>query len=400
MSNHHVSRRNFVGGAAAALGTLAVGPDLASAVSTAKGIRRIPGGPPMLRALQSETDAYDALAHLSSNENPFGPSEQTREAMTYAFKYSMRYGYPDNNVQGRIAEAHGVERDQVLMGAGSGEILEVMGLTYLGHGKKVVGVEPSYGSVYSHASGIDADTVLLPLESDYRQNVERMVDATNRNYRDVGFVYICNPNNPTGVTMTADEIAYVLDNIPEDVPVLIDEAYHHFVEDPAYEESIKYVREGRKVVVARTFSKLYGMAAMRIGFALAPTDMIQEMRVYSTGSVNALARWGAVAAMDDVEAQKMVLDHNRKWRDQTIADLASLGYESIPSQTNFFMVHLRTPVAPIRRAFRERDVAVGRDFPPMLDHLRVSIGTEEEMGRFMNAFEDIMSSTALSGERG
>jgi histidinol-phosphate aminotransferase len=400
MSTHHVSRRNFVGGAAAALGTLAVGPDLASAVSTAKGIRRIPGGPPMLRALQSETDAYDALAHLSSNENPFGPSEQTREAMTYAFKYSMRYGYPDNNVQGRIAEAHGVERDQVLMGAGSGEILEVMGLTYLGHGKKVVGVEPSYGSVYSHASGIDADTVLLPLESDYRQNVERMVDATNRNYRDVGFVYICNPNNPTGVTMTADEIAYVLDNIPEDVPVLIDEAYHHFVEDPAYEESIKYVREGRKVVVARTFSKLYGMAAMRIGFALAPTDMIQEMRVYSTGSVNALARWGAVAAMEDVEAQKMVLDHNRKWRDQTIADLASLGYESIPSQTNFFMVHLRTPVAPIRRAFRERDVAVGRDFPPMLDHLRVSIGTEEEMGRFMNAFEDIMSSTALSGERG
>jgi histidinol-phosphate aminotransferase len=400
MSNHRVSRRNFVGGAAAALGTLAVGPDLVSAVATAKGIRRIPGGPPMLRAFQSETDAYDALAHLSSNENPFGPSEKTREAMTYAYKYSMRYGYPDNNVQDRIAESHGVESDQVLMGAGSGEILEVMGLTYLGHGKKVVGVEPSYGSVYSHASGIDADTVLLPLEADYRQNVERMVDATNRNYRDVGFVYICNPNNPTGVTMTADEIAYVLDNIPEDVPVLIDEAYHHFVEDPAYEESIKYVREGRKVVVARTFSKLYGMAAMRIGFALAPTDMIQEMRVYSTGSVNALARWGAVAAMEDVEAQKMVLDHNRKWRDQTIADLASLGYESIPSQTNFFMVHLRTPVAPIRRAFRERNVAVGRDFPPMLDHLRVSIGTEEEMGRFMNAFEDIMSSTALSGDRG
>jgi len=400
MSNHRVSRRNFVGGAAAALGTLAVGPDLVSAVATAKGIRRIPGGPPMLRAFQSETDAYDALAHLSSNENPFGPSEKTREAMTYAYKYSMRYGYPDNNVQDRIAESHGVESDQVLMGAGSGEILEVMGLTYLGHGKKVVGVEPSYGSVYSHASGIDADTVLLPLEADYRQNVERMVDATNRNYRDVGFVYICNPNNPTGVTMTADEIAYVLDNIPEDVPVLIDEAYHHFVEDPAYEESIKYVREGRKVVVARTFSKLYGMAAMRIGFALAPTDMIQEMRVYSTGSVNALARWGAVAAMEDVEAQKMVLDHNRKWRDQTIADLASLGYQSIPSQTNFFMVHLRTPVAPIRRAFRERNVAVGRDFPPMLDHLRVSIGTEEEMGRFMNAFEDIMSSTALSGDRG
>jgi len=224
-----------------------------------------------------------------------------------------------------------------------------------------------------------------------------MVDTTNRHYRDVGFVYVCNPNNPTGVTMTADEIEYLLDNIPEDVPVLIDEAYHHFVEDPSYEESIKYVREGRRVVVARTFSKIYGMAAMRIGFAMAPEDMIQEMRNYSTGSVNALARWGGVAAMQDDEATKRILTHNKHWRDKTIADLADLGYESIPSQTNFFMVNLRTEVAPIRRAFREREVAVGRDFPPMLDHLRVSVGTEEEMGRFMNAFEDIMGSAAGAG---
>jgi len=398
MSIQNVSRRHFVGGAAAALGTLALEPEMATALgadsAAAKGIRRVPGGPPMLRVLQSEVDAYDALAHLSTNENPYGPSEKALEAMTYAFKYSMRYGYPDNNVQERIAEAHGVPRDHVLMGAGSGEILEVVGLTYLGHGKKVVGVEPSYGSVYSHASGIDADTVLLPLEPDHRQNVERMVDATNRHYREVGFVYVCNPNNPTGVTMTAAEIAYLLDNIPPDVPVLIDEAYHHFVEDPEYEESIEYVRQGRPVIIARTFSKLYGMAAMRIGFAIASPDILQQMRAYSTGSVNALARWGAVAAMEDVEAQQMVLSENRRLREQTVADLAGLGYESIPSQTNFIMVNLRTRVAPIRQAFRERNVAVGRDFPPMLEHLRVSIGTEEEMGRFMNAFEDIMQNVA------
>ena len=276
-----------------------------------------------------------------------------------------------------------------LLGAGSGEILDVVGLTWLAHDKKVVGVEPSYGSVYSHATGIDAETLLLPLEADYRQNIERMVDVTNRNARDVGFVYLCNPNNPTGVTVTADEISYLLDNIPEDIPVLIDEAYHHFVEDPAYEESLKYVREGRRVVIARTFSKIYGMAAMRIGFAIAPPDMIQEMRPYSTGSVNALARWGAVASMEDSRPQNACLS-TAALPKQTISDLESLGYECIPSQTNFFMVNLRQTVAPIRQAFRQRGVAVGRDFPPMLDHLRVSIGTEDEMGRFMNAFEDIM----------
>ena len=391
----HVSRRHFIGGvtAAAALGTVGITPQVAEARvrrAADRGIRYLPGGAPMHRTLQSRVDEYDALAHLSSNENPFGPSEKALEAMTYAFKYSMRYGYPDNDVQRRIADAHDVPRDHTLMGAGSGEILDVVGLTWLAHDKKVVGVEPSYGSVYSHATGIDAETLLLPLEADYRQNIERMVDVTNRNARDVGFVYLCNPNNPTGVTVTADEISYLLDNIPEDIPVLIDEAYHHFVEDPAYEESLKYVREGRRVVIARTFSKIYGMAAMRIGFAIAPPDMIQEMRPYSTGSVNALARWGAVASMEDQPAADRMLVHNKRLREQTISDLEGLGYECIPSQTNFFMVNLRQTVAPIRQAFRQRGVAVGRDFPPMLDYLRVSIGTEDEMGRFMNAFEDIM----------
>ena len=173
MSN--VSRRGFLGGAAAAVGTLAL-PDIA----LAKGIRRIPGWTPHWAPSQSQVDEYDALAHLSSNENPFGPSEKAIEAMTYAFKYSMRYGYPDNNVQQRIADAHGVPRDQVLLGAGSGETLEVVGLTYLGHNKKVVGVEPTYMSVYGTATGIDADAIQLPLNADYTQNVERMVERGTR----------------------------------------------------------------------------------------------------------------------------------------------------------------------------------------------------------------------------
>ncbi len=139
---------------------------------------------------------------------------------------------------------------------------------------------------------------------------------------------------------------------------------------------------------------------MRIGYAIAPEDMIQEMAPWSTGSVNALARWGATAAMEDTAAADTMLAHNRKFREQTRAELASLGFESLPAQTNFFMVSLGRRVAPIRQAFRERGVAVGRDFPPMLDHLRVSIGTEEEMERFMTAFEDILRKTSLMSSRG
>ncbi len=395
MTMKNFTRRGFLGGAAAAVGTLAL-PDIA----LAKGIRRIPGWKPHFAPQQSREAEYDALAHLSSNENPFGPSQKTLDAMTHAFKYAMRYGYPDNDVTRKIADAHGVGTEHIALGAGSSETLEMVGLTYLGHDKKVIGVQPTYLTVFGTATGIDADAIMLPLKSDYTQDVEMIVDAAKRHYRELGLVYLCNPNNPTGAPMTASEIAYVVENVPEDVPILIDEAYHHFVEDPAYEESIKYVTEGRRVVIARTFSKLYGLAGVRIGFGIAPPDMIQEMAPYTTGTISALARYAAVAAMEDTASQQMVLDHNRHWREQTRADLASLGYESIPSSTNFFMVDLGRRVAPVREAFRDRRVAVGRDFPPMLNHLRVSIGSEEEMGRFMNAFEDVMRQTATNNSGG
>ena len=395
MRKQSVSRRSFVGGAAAAaVGTLAF-PEIARA----KGIHLVPDWtPPWAPTQWQNTEEYDALAHLSSNENPFGPSEATIEAMTHAYRYSMRYGFPNNNIMERIANDLGMRRENLLLGAGSGESLRAVGLTYLGHDKKVVGVEPTYTTVYQTATGIDADVIALPLDDNHRQDMQMFVDTINRHYRDIGLVYLCNPNNPTGLPVTGDEVAYLLDNIPYDVPVLIDEAYHHFVEDPAYEESLKYVHEGRRVVVTRTFSKLFGIAAMRIGYAIAPPDMIREMRPYSTGSVNVLAQWGAGAAMEDLAAQQKYLAHNRRWRDQTVADLASFGYECIPSTTNFIFIDMRTEVAPIRQAFRERhQVAVGRDFPPMLDHLRVSIGNEEEMGRFMNGFEDIVVSTTEAG---
>lgn len=382
-----VTRRDFVGGAAAALGALGLAPGALAAAGRSR---------PYIPALEQEDDEYDRLVKINFNENPYGPSEKVMEAMQYAFKYAMRYGYPDGGITQAIADHHGVGRENVLLGAGSGEILEVVGLTYLDHSKKVVGVEPSYGSVYSHASGIDAETLLLPLEADYNQNVQRMIDATNRNARDVGFVYLCNPNNPTGLPVSAAEVEALLDGIPEDMPVLIDEAYHHFVEDPSYATSIPHVLEGRRVIIARTFSKIYGMAAMRLGYAIAPADMIEEMSAYSTGSTNALVRWGGAAALEDKESERWVRDTTIRLRKRTTAALEDFGYEVIPSDTNFIMVHVRRPVQEVARDFRERGILVGRPFPPMLEHLRVSIGTEEEMDAFLNAFEDLYVATSSS----
>jgi len=387
-----LSRRGFVGGAATALGYMGLKPgaDLWGASTSAQ----------RFSAFGQQTYDYDSYAKLASNENPYGPTDVMMDAMNMAFKYSMRYGYPDGDIQEKIAESHGVEPENILLGAGSGEILRVMGLTYLSPRKKVVGVEPSYSSVYRHASGLKAEPILLPLNEDYTQNIPAMIRTTNRNRRDLGFVYLCNPNNPTGVVVPQNEVRQLLDGIPEDMPVLIDEAYHHFVQDPRYATAEPFVKEGRRVVVARTFSKIYGMAALRIGYALAPADMIQEMRNYATGSVNCLARWGASAALGDPDAETRVLEITTRLRNNTTTALRNMGYDVIPSETNFFMVHTGRPVREVQAAFREKGVLVGRPFPPMLDHLRVSIGTEQEMDRFMTAWKEIFPGMAATGNNG
>ncbi len=380
-TNDTVSRRHFVSGLAAVLGYAGLRPESVFATQAAV------ASP----ASESELEDYDAFAKLLYNENPYGPPDSVMKAMTKAFKYANRYGYPDGNIIQEIADHHRVERENVLLGAGSSEILSVVGATFLQGGKSVVGVEPSFGSVYRHATGIKADVITLPLLEDYRQNIPALIEATRRNYRRVGFVYMCNPNNPTGVVVTKQEIRQLLDGIPEDVPVLIDEAYHHFIDDPNYATSVPYVLEGRPVIVARTFSKIAALAGMRVGYGIAPASLLDRMRPHLTGSVNALARWGAVAALKDTESQAEVKRVTLELRNKTTAELESLGFSVIPSQTNFFMVGLGRKVQPVADEFRKHGVLVGRPFPPMLEHLRVSVGTADEMRRFMVAFKEIFA---------
>jgi histidinol-phosphate aminotransferase len=190
--------------------------------------------------------------------------------------------------------------------------------------------------------------------------------------------------------VTRQEIRQLLDGVPEDVPVLIDEAYHHYVDHPEYATSIPYVLEGRQVIVARTFSKIHGLAGMRLGYAVAPKSVVDRMRPHCTGSINALVKWAGVTALRDTASAQRVRTATLQLRRKITGELAALGFTVIPSETNFFMVHLRRPVAPVIEEFRARGVLVGRPFPPMLEHLRVSVGTADEMERFMRGFKEIV----------
>jgi histidinol-phosphate aminotransferase len=386
--SHDVSRRSFFGGLAAALGYLGLGPSTDLFAQNRPGA--VGNAVPRMRA----NDDYDTIAHLSSNENCWGPPESVMKAMNNAWKYSNRYGYPDANIVGEIAKHHGVKPENILLGAGSGEILDVVGTTFLLGGKKVLGVEPSYSSVYQHATSIKTTAIKLPLGKDYRQDMPAMIKAANARASEIGLVYLCNPNNPTGIVVSKQEVKQLLDGIPKDMPVLIDEAYHHFVDDPTYATSIPYAIEGRPVIIARTFSKIAALAGMRLGYAVASAEIVQKMRPYSMGSINALVKHGGAASLKDTASQAEVKNKVMALRKKTTTELNALGYETLPSETNFFMVSIGREVVPVIEEFRKKGVAVGRPFPPMTTHMRVSIGTADEMARFMTAFKEIFPAKA------
>ncbi len=382
---HGSTRRDFLGAMAAVAGGIALSPAAASAAEVlSRNGTRFDGRP-------FAADDYDSYAKLASNENPFGPTDVVLAAMTAAFKYSNRYSYPDANILQEIARFHGVSQDQLLLGAGSGELLSVASLALLGEGKKVIGVEPTFHTVFQYAAGVHAEAIQLPLLPDYSQDIPAMIRTTRQNWRDVGLVYLCNPNNPTGRIVSAKDVKALLDGIPEDVPVLIDEAYHHFVEDPSYASSLPYVAEGRNVIITRTFSKISGLAGMRLGYAIAPRPLIQRMRPHAIASINALVKHGAAAAMKDTEGQARVKRLNNELRASTVKAVQGMGYEVIPSEGNFFMIAIKRPVVPVIEQFKTKGVLVGRPFPPMTQHLRVSVGTKEEMERFLGAFRQLFA---------
>jgi histidinol-phosphate aminotransferase len=383
-----------MGGVAAALSYVGLGRE-AAAQAPAQARSRAAGAP------AAPAMPYDAMAKLANNENPYGPSQATLKAMQDAFKYANRYGYPDGGIVEAIADHHGVTPRHVLIAAGSGEILKIVPDAFLKNQKVVVGPDPTYLTLYNFAVNSQnmGDVIRVPLTKDFSTDMPGIIRAVKNNYRDVGIVYICNPNNPTGKMVPKQDIKLLIDSIPQDVPILIDEAYHHFVESPDYEDSLKYVKEGRNVIVARTFSKIAALAAMRLGYAVAPPDLISRMRPVSNASINVLVKYAGVAALKDTAYEALTRKLNNELRKKTTTELKALGYDVIPSDANFIMVNLKKPAASVREAFRQKGILVGRDFPPMLDWLRVSIGDANEMNRFMAAFKEILgaSSTTSAG---
>ena len=343
---------------------------------------------PMLR-LVSNVSIPAGVVRLSSNENPYGPSREALKAMTDAFSLAWRYPdeYADLLVE-VLAKLHGVSAKQILLGNGSGEILKLSATAFTGKGKNAVVADPTFEAIARHAAMGHAEVVKTKLTSDYRHDLPRMLAAAS----DAGLVYICNPNNPTASITPKEDIRAFLSKLPRQTIVLIDEAYHHYVETSNYESAIPLVKTYPNLIVARTFSKIYGMAGLRCGYCVTQSENLELMRTHQLwDSVNIMALVAATASLNDTRHVEQGRRNNSEVKQWVNTELDNLGYQHIPSQANFMMIDLRREVKTVIASLAERNIQVGRFFPALPNFMRVTIGTRPQMETFLAQFREVMS---------
>ena len=367
-----ISRRRFAGLLGAGIASTALRPFPVAATTATAPV---------------EPAGVEGVVRLSSNENPYGPPPAAFDAMRQAFDLAWRY--PDeaaDDLVGELARLHGVGTDQVLLGNGSGEILKICAAAFTGPGRPIVMAEPTFEAIGRYTRAAGGEVIAVPLTADYRHDLARMLEAA----RFAGLVYVCNPNNPTG--SATPDLRGFLARVPAGTAVLVDEAYHHYAEGNGYESVLPLVAEHPNLIVARTFSKIYGMAGLRCGYAVARPEVLDRMRFHQAwDTVNIQALVAARAALGGTAHLERSRQLNRETRAWVTGELAAKGCAVIPSQTNFLMADLRREVGPVIDALRERRVEVGRRFRALPTHLRVTVGTRPQMERFLGALGEVLA---------
>ncbi|MEA2693228.1 MAG: histidinol-phosphate aminotransferase [Acidobacteriota bacterium] len=378
-----LSRRSFARILGTGLATAALAPTVGGAQEAQPGPRPVPAPVPAPGAMP-----VDDLVRLSANENPYGPSPAAFAAIQGAFGRACRY--PDDELEAlseEIARSHGVNRNQVLLGAGSSEILKLAAAAFTAPGRAVVVAEPTFEAILRYATTAGAETVKVPLTADHRHDLTKMAAV-----RKAGLVYVCNPNNPTASITPKGEVRAFLKALPPTTAALVDEAYFHYAESPDYETVLPLIAEHPNLIVARTFSKIHGMAGLRCGYAVALKETVERLKAHQAyDSLNLMVLVAARASLGDAAHLEQSRLKNRDVRGRVCSALDGMGLRYIPSSANFLMIDLRREVKPVREALRAQKVDVGRVFPSMPNHLRVTVGTAEQMERFLAAFKQVMA---------
>jgi histidinol-phosphate aminotransferase len=329
------------------------------------------------------------IVRLNANENPYGPSPKGLQAITDSFGLACRYPDEHNNVLiDKLAKLNKVDRNEILLGDGSGEILKLCAETFTGpQNGKLVAADPTFEAILTGATANGAEVVKVPLTNTFAHDVEKMLAAAKE-----GLIYVCNPNNPTASITPKAELHDFIAKTPPSTMILVDEAYFHFADSPDYDSVIPLVKEHPNLIVSRTFSKIYGMAGLRCGYCVAQKETIDRMRPNQMwDSVNCMALAAATASLDDPDHVPNGQRLNSEAKQFTSSELNRMGYRIIPSQANFIMFDCKKAVVTIIKAMKERNVQVGRLFPALPNHMRLTIGRKSEMESFLSAFREVMA---------
>jgi histidinol-phosphate aminotransferase len=331
--------------------------------------------------------------HIDANENPLGPSAAARQAIVDIVPRGGRYLFNlEMDLTETFAKLEGLDPETVKVFAGSSDPLHYTVLAFTSKDRPLVIADPGYEAPMWAAKASGTDVIKVPLadpKGEAKHDVKAMLAAASN----PGVIYICNPNNPTGTCTPRADIEQLVAGAPKDTVILIDEAYIHLCTEP---QSLDFVKEGKNVIVLRTFSKLYGMAGIRMGFAVGRKDLLAKYQYFGQNSMPVTALAAAKASLletDLVPARRKIIGDVRA---ETLAWLKSQGYSVTPSESNCFMLDVRRPGREVQAALAAKDMYIGRIWPAWPTQVRVTVGTHDEMLAFRKAFGEVMSAPASS----
>jgi histidinol-phosphate aminotransferase len=338
------------------------------------------------RAAVKVGDLPKDMAWLNANENPLGPPQVSIAAMQQVLPTSNRYHYQEfESIHAAIAKSEGLTADQIVAGCGSSEVLHTSVDAFTSPTRPLISVTPAYEGPIELARTLGHKVVLTKLREDYTADVRKLAEEADK--AGGGMIYLCNPNNPTSAMTTADDVKWLVDHLPVNTILLVDEAYIHFGEDPRLETALPYVRQGKDVIVSRTYSKIYGMAGLRVGFAAAKPSIIERLQPLRMNVFSIVSGRAVVAALGDqqnlLRERKAIITHTRG---ELCSWLRDRNVKFIEPHANFIMINTGRNAREFINTMPKMGVAPGRPFPPLDNMLRVSIGTDAEMAKFRDVF--------------
>jgi histidinol-phosphate aminotransferase len=349
-----------------------------------------------INAVKPYDDTFDALDNgsdeiirLSSNENPYGPSKFVREKMVSGFDKVCRYpGAELEQLSKKIADKEGVSPDHILLTIGSTEGLKIAALAYLHKGGELVAADPTFEAMINYAEACGAYVHKVPVNKDLGLDLEQM---EKRCTNETNLVFVCNPNNPTGTILPADEMRHFCTRMAKRTMVFSDEAYVDYINIPNYPSMTSLVKEGLNVIVSRTFSKVYGIAGLRIGYLIARPDIIKRLDRFRIDRPNILSVVAASNAMDETDFYKYSVSKNKESIQILTKALDKYGMKYTESHANFVFFKTDMNINDFSKKMIDQNIRVGRPFPPLNDWCRISTGKTEEMTKVVSVLNMIYS---------